>query len=95
MQQVVAQLGIPLPPYSRQDAVCVSHTVKAAKWSHDDTPSFSCTILVQSIHGVKCPLPLVQQVDISFEVLKRTVFTRCVLSLLHLGLLLAADQHFA
>lgn len=94
MQQVVAPLGIPLPPYTRRDAVCVSHTVKKAK-SSNDTHSFSCTILVHSVHGPKCPLPLVQQVDISFEVLKDTVFTQCVLSLLHLGLLPAADQHSA
>lgn len=91
MQQVVAQLGIPLPPYTRRDAVSVSHTVKPAKSSHDDSPSFSCTILVHSIHGPKCPLPLVQQVDISFEVSTYTVFTQHVLLLLYLGLLPAAD----
>ncbi|KAL3132439.1 hypothetical protein ABBQ32_008995 [Trebouxia sp. C0010 RCD-2024] len=67
MQQVMAQLRIPLPAYTRQDAVCVSHTVKKAKSIHEDTPSFSCTIHVQSVHGPKCPLPLVQQVDLSFQ----------------------------
>ena len=76
MQQVLARLDIPLPPYIRQDAVCVSHTVKKAKSSSDETPSFSCTIHVHSVHGPKCPLPLVQQVDITFEVMWSTMLTR-------------------
>ena len=69
MQQVMAQLRMPLPAYTRQDAVCVTHTVKKAKAFQDDAPSFSCTIHVHSTHGPKCPLPLVQQADISFQVL--------------------------
>ena len=68
LQQVMFRLGIPLPSYTRQDAVCVSHTVKRAKAFQPNAPSFSCTIHVQSVHGPKCPLPLVQQVDINFEV---------------------------
>ena len=74
MERVMAQLGIPLPPYTRKDAVCVSHTVKKAKSSRDDTPSFSCMVHVHSIHGPKCPLPLVHRVDISFEVFGGTMF---------------------
>ena len=79
LQQVVSRLGIPIPSYVRQDAVCVSHTVKRAKGFQPDAPSFSCTIHVRSVHGPKCPLPLVQQVDISFEVCTKCICC-CLLS---------------
>ena len=68
MQQLMNRLDISLPSFTRQDAVCVSHAVKQAKLCHNDDHRFSCTIHVQSIHGPKCPLPLVQQVDFGFEV---------------------------
>lgn len=80
MQQVMAQLQIALPAYTRQDAVYVSHTVKKAKSFRDDAPSFSCTIHVHSVHGPKSPLPLVQQVNISFQVFFSKIDMMCTLT---------------
>lgn len=68
MQQLMSQLHIPIPAYMRQDSVLVTHKVTKGRLSQNGSQSFSCTLCVQSIHGPKCPLPLIQQVDVHFEV---------------------------
>ena len=66
MQQLISRLQMPIGPYTREDAVCIGHSLKMTKPAQERNNS--CTIYVRSIHGPKCPMPLVQQVDISFEV---------------------------
>ena len=68
MQQLMSQLQLPIPSYHRQDSVLVVHSVKRGRQLQDGSQSFSCTLHVQSVHGPKCPLPLIQQVDMDFQV---------------------------
>ena len=62
MQQLMSQMQLPIPSYIRQDSVLVGRVLQ------DGVQSISCTLRVQSTHGQKCPLPLVQQVDVDFQV---------------------------
>ena len=66
MKQLMTRLHMPIPAYVRQDSVVVVQTTKPAK--SGSSSSFSCVLSVQSIHGPLCPLPLVKEVEISFEV---------------------------
>ena len=66
MQQLMTRLRMPIPSYVRHDSVVIAQTTKPAK--SGDSSSFSCVLSVQSIHGALCPLPLVEEVEISFEV---------------------------
>jgi len=68
MQQLMSQMQLPIPSYTRQDSVLVTHTLKKGRVLQDGVQSISCTLRVQSTHGQKCPLPLVQQVDVDFQV---------------------------
>ena len=68
MQHLMTRLKIPVPVYIRKDAVVVTHTATAAKPRSDGSSMVSCTIAVQSIHGLSCPMPLVCRVEISFQV---------------------------
>ena len=68
MQQLMSQMQLPIPSYTRQDTVLVSHAIKKGRVLQDGVQSISCTLRVQSTHGQKCPLPLVQQVDVDFQV---------------------------
>ena len=64
MEQLMTSLLYPIPSYTRQDAVLVSHTLKKSKRLQE----LICTISVQSVHGPKCPLPLVLCVSMDFQV---------------------------
>ncbi len=68
MQQLMSQMQLPIPLYTRQDSVLVTHALKKGRVLQDGVQSISCTLRVQSTHGPKCPLPLVQQVDVDFQV---------------------------
>ena len=68
MSALMCQLQHPLPSYTRQDAVLVSHSLKKGKQLLNGTQRYSCTISVESIHGPKCPMPLIQQIELQFEV---------------------------
>ena len=68
MQQLMSQMQLPIPSYTRQDSVLVTHALKKGRVLQDGVQSMSCTLRVQSTHGQKCPLPLVQQVDVDFQV---------------------------
>ncbi len=68
MQQLMSQMQLPIPSYTRQDSVLVTHALKKGRVLQDGVQSISCTLRVQSTHGQKCPLPLVQQVDVDFQV---------------------------
>ncbi len=69
----MSQLHIPIPSYTRQDSVLVTHTLKKGRLLQDGTHNVSCTIYVQSIHGPKCLLPLIQQVDVDFQVYMQVI----------------------
>ena len=68
MQQLMSQMQLPIPSYTRQDSVLVTHALKKGRVLQDGVQSINCTLRVQSTHGQKCPLPLVQQVDVDFQV---------------------------
>ena len=68
MSALMPQLQHPIPSYTRQDAVLVSHSLKRGKHLLNGTQKYSCTISVESIHGPKCPMPLIQQIEVQFEV---------------------------
>jgi len=68
MQQLMSLMQLPIPSYTRQDSVLVTHALKKGRVLQDGVQSISCTLRVQSTHGQKCPLPLVQQVDVDFQV---------------------------
>ena len=68
MSSLMSQLQHPIPSYTRQDAVLVSHSLKKGKQLLDGAQKYSCTISVASVHGPKCPMPLIQQVEVQFEV---------------------------
>lgn len=67
MQQLMSQMQLPIPSYTRQDSVLVTHALKKGRVLQDGVQSINCTLRVQSTHGQKCPLPLVQQVDMDFQ----------------------------
>lgn len=67
MQQLMSRMQLPIPSYNRQDSVLVTHALKKGRVLQDGVQSLSCTLRVQSTHGQKCPLPLVQQVDVDFQ----------------------------
>ena len=64
----MSSLYYPIPSYMRQDAVLVSHTFKKGKRLQNSLQELICTVSVQSVHGPKCPLPLVQHVSMDFQV---------------------------
>ena len=68
VQQLTSQMQLPIPLYTRQDSLLVTHVLKKGRMLQDGVLSVSCTLRLQSTHGQKCPLPLVQQVDVDFQV---------------------------
>ncbi len=68
MQQLMSQMQLPIPSYTRHDSVLITHALKKGRVLQDGVQTISCTLRVQSTHGQKCPLPLVQQVDVDFQV---------------------------
>lgn len=63
MRRVMEGLRMPIPKYMRQDAVLlVSSQERPSKKGH------TWDFVVSSVHGRRCPLPLVQSVDVKFPV---------------------------
>lgn len=63
MRGVMAQLAVPILPFVREDAVTIAH-----QQEHPSSKGYSFNLRVSSIHGEKCPMPLVHSVDIAFPV---------------------------
>lgn len=103
MRALMAKLGMPIPPYVRQDTVVIGHTrhapakrkasasgleeaAAAAAAADEPEPGGEAAVLdrtadggcssgaavfsvyLQSSHGPKCPMPMVQRVEFIFEV---------------------------
>ena len=68
MSQISKLLSIPIPTYIRQDAVILSCKQDAPVTKPNGLRTARLTLSVSSIHGPKCPLPMVETVDISFPV---------------------------
>ena len=60
MRRLAAKLNMPFPRFVRHDAVSVGHQ------RHGTGSSF--TVFVQSVHGPKCPLVMVEAAEFGFEV---------------------------
>ena len=60
MRSLAAKLGLQVPPFVRQDAVAVGHQRHGS--------NSGLTIYVQSVHGTKCPTPMLESVRFEVEV---------------------------
>lgn len=68
MRGVMANLAMSIPAYVREDSVNIGHV--------QEQPSNKChpfNLQISSVHGEKCPMPIVQTVDISFPVSRSSV----------------------
>ena len=63
MRGVMAHLAVPIPPFVREDSVTIAH-----QQEHPSSKGYSFSLRVSSVHGEKCPMPLVHSINILFPV---------------------------